>query len=220
MFNLAIDQIKAYEKKLEQLHELYDRQKELAQEAIEELKRRRARIEIAAEALQEAQQRRTEAKEQKEDKQKEQNVARSSFTRQDEDTQIRQVEVLSVKRTREEQTEKKPIMYKEAPMPCPMRPTGQSEPERQPTCKSPPQPKTKSEGMPKAIQKAPPPKLVEEEESETLPPPPPPEVPHPSEIPKEFEVPQAPRLMTPERKNVHRKPKGRKKVFKRTSKKK
>ena len=30
MFNLAVEQIKAYEKKLEQLRELYDRQKELA----------------------------------------------------------------------------------------------------------------------------------------------------------------------------------------------
>ena len=29
LFNLAIDQIKAYEKKLEQLHELYDRQRNL-----------------------------------------------------------------------------------------------------------------------------------------------------------------------------------------------
>ena len=97
-------------------------------------------------------------------------------------------------------TGKRAIRYKEAPMSCPIRPTGQSEPETQPALKSPPQPKTKSEGMPRAIQKAPPPKLEEVEESELLPPPPPPEVPHPSEIPNEPEVPQAPRLMTPERK--------------------
>ena len=58
LFNLAIDQIKAYDKKSEQLHEMYDRQKKLAQDAIEELRRRRARIELAAEILQEAQQRR------------------------------------------------------------------------------------------------------------------------------------------------------------------
>jgi hypothetical protein len=41
LFNLAVDQIKAYEKMLEQLQGLYDRQKELTQEAIEELNRRR-----------------------------------------------------------------------------------------------------------------------------------------------------------------------------------
>ena len=53
---------------------LYDRQKELTQDAIEELRTRRARIELAAEALQEAQQRRTEAREQQEDKQRVQNA--------------------------------------------------------------------------------------------------------------------------------------------------
>ena len=91
-------------------------------------------------------------------------------------------------------------MHQEAPMSCPIRPTVKSDQERQPAFKSPPQPKTKSEGVPKAIQKAPPPKLEDEEESGLLPPPPPPQVPHPSEIPKEFEVPQVKRLMTPERK--------------------
>ena len=54
--------------------------------------------------------------------------------------------------------------------------------ERQPAFKSPPHPKMKSEGVPKAIQKAPPPKLEDVEETEL---PPPPEVPHPSEITKE-----------------------------------
>ena len=76
-----MDQIKAYKKKLEQLHELYDSQKELAQDSIEELKARRARIKLAAEALQEAQQKIIEAREQQDDTQRMQNVARNSSTR-------------------------------------------------------------------------------------------------------------------------------------------
>jgi hypothetical protein len=58
LFNLAVEQIKTHEKKIEQMQELYDRQKELAQEAIEELKRRRVGTEMTIGALQEIVQRR------------------------------------------------------------------------------------------------------------------------------------------------------------------
>jgi hypothetical protein len=63
LFDLAVEQIKTYERKIEQLQGFYERQKELTQDAVEELKARRVRIgEIAAEALQEAQQKRAGAK--------------------------------------------------------------------------------------------------------------------------------------------------------------
>ena len=55
LFDLAVEQIKTHERKIEQLQGFSERQKELAQDAVEELRARRTRIgEFAAEALQEA----------------------------------------------------------------------------------------------------------------------------------------------------------------------
>ena len=119
-------------------------------------------MELTVEALQEIQQRRTEVRGSQQDTQRMQDAAQSSAMSQREEPLIRQVEVVSVKRTRVEPEEKKPVMFKEAPMSCPIRPQTQGELERQPAFKSPPQHKAKSEGMPKAILKAPPPKVAEE----------------------------------------------------------
>jgi hypothetical protein len=149
---------------------------------------------MTIEALQEILQRRSEVREPERETQRMQDVSQGSIASQREETPIREVEVISVKRTKVEQEEKKPIRVKEAPMSCPIKPKTPGDVERQPTYKSPPQPK------PKVVMKAPPPTLVEEEESELPPPHPAPEVRRPSEIPKEIEVPHTSRLMTPERK--------------------
>ena len=156
------------------MQELYDRQKELAQEAIEELKRRRVGTEMTIGALQEIAQRRSEAREVEREPQRTQDMSQSSGS-----SPTRSAEVISVKKTKIEQEVKTPIKFKEAPMSCPIKPKTQGDVERQPTYKSPPHPK------PKVVMNAPPPSLVEEDESELPPPPPPPEGPHPSDIPKE-----------------------------------
>jgi hypothetical protein len=70
-------------------------------------------------------------------------------------------------------------------MSCPIVKSGEI---KQPTFKVPPHPKAKSEAVPKVAMKAPPPKLSDDKDV-GIPPPPPPEVPHPSEIPREHEVP-------------------------------
>ena len=115
------------------MQELYDRQKELAQLAIEELKRRRVGTETTIEALHEILQRQSEVREPERDTQRMQDVSQSSIASQREETPIRQVEVISVKRTKVEQEEKKPIMFKEAPMSCPIKPKTPGEPSIQVT---------------------------------------------------------------------------------------
>ena len=101
LYDLAVEQIKTYERKIEQIQGFYERQKELAQDAIEELRTRRVRIgEIASEALQQAQQKRAEAKAHQDAKQKVQNLTQSSASSQSGSNQPMQVDAISTKRTR------------------------------------------------------------------------------------------------------------------------
>ena len=86
---MAVEQIKTHERKIEQMQELYDRQKELAQEAIEELKRRRVGTEMTIGALQEIAQRRSEAREVEREPQRTQDISQSSVS-----SPIRSVEVI------------------------------------------------------------------------------------------------------------------------------
>ena len=190
-------------KKIAQLETFYNRERALIQEASEELRSRRRRInEVARQELEAAQRRRAEARENPEVPKASTIVSGStewlnpkneaSPTIQSEGTQPMQVEAQSTKRTREAGERKTRI--KEAPPTC-LLPKG----ERigVPAFKAPPIGKAKVEAAPKPIMKAPPPSL-DDQEDVGPPPPPPPEEPHPSRIPNEGEVPGSKRVKTPD----------------------